>query len=574
MLFVQGNSERMIIKLDGIWNFVKDDESSGVQKGYLNGLPSCRRIAVPASWNEQYNDLFHYRKQAWYEKSFAIPNETKGKLAILRFSSVLYRAKVFLNGLYVGEISRPYLPFEFDVTYFLLFGVENRLSVCVDGAYPKDEPIFEADFYGYCGINRPVYLSFVDLVHIEDIRLQTRLSDDGGVAAIRIETTGGQKVLVNIADMETELSINDSVAEGDIWIQGIIPWSIENPSLYDVVVELYENGQIKDSYKLRTGFREIAIEGRNIILNGSPVKLKGFCRHEDFPIIGRGMMDALNVRDFDLMKWCGANSFRTSHYPYAEEILDLADEMGFLVIDETPFVALGLEKFTDPNILHKAKQYLNTLIDRDKNHPCVFTWSIGNECKTNYKEAEEFFLELIHIARSKDDRPITYVAWTRPEEDVVYRHVDIIGTNRYFGWYSMKESWGIDCEQGDITTAVKELDNSLDNFASLYSSPILLSEFGADTIAGLHSAFLLQFTEEFQARFLTEYIRLASFKEYVCGTHVWNFADFYTHQNVTRVTGNRKGVFTRDRQPKMAAFALRKLWTGLDGDGLYGLNEV
>jgi beta-glucuronidase len=574
MLYPQSNTRRTALKLDGIWKFCPDPDERGMKLGYPQGLPESRPIAVPASWNEQYNDLYNYHQSAWYECSFSIPAALQGKQVVLRFSAVLYAAKVFINGRECGETTQAYLPFEFDITALVRFDQENTLVVWVNGTISEDEPIIPGDFYHYGGINRSVFISCLDETHIRDIAVQTALHGSSGVAKIRIESTGGDKALIygNGRQYEVGLTLDSTLAE--LTFNDITPWSCENPQLYDLDVRLLWDDVEVDQYRLRIGFREIEVVGREIRLNGKPIKLRGYNKHEDFHLIGRGMMDALNIRDFDLMKWSGANSFRTSHYPYSEEILDLADEQGFLVIDEAPFANLDSQKFTNPAALQKARAYLETLVKRDYNHPAVISWSIGNESKTDLKESEPFYLELIHYLRSSDNRPITYVGCTKPEEDVVYQHVDIVGVNRYYGWYPFDKWWGISAGEGDIYHAVKELEQTMEQFASRFTAPILVSEFGADCIAGLHSGYRQQFSEEFQAGFIRAYLEIFDSKDYICGTHIWCFADFNTEQSYARVMGNKKGLFTRERQPKLAAFTVRRLWTGRDDDGFFGKNEA
>ncbi len=571
MLYPQNNVYRGTWKFDGYWKFALDPDARGEQDNYPADIPGDRVIAVPASWNEQSNDLYHYDRDAWYEYDFAVPYPLTGKRAVLRFSCVLYKATVYVNGKYVGASSMAHLPFEFDITDWVVAGGLNKVVVQVSGRYQENEPMEPGDFYAYAGISRPVFLSIVNEHYIKDLQVDTRLFDGYGRLTIGAQTTGGGRCIAEINGVMQQVELVGDKAEIVMDVPDIVPWSCENPKLYQLHVKLISEGNIVDEYTLKIGFREIRVEGRQILLNGKPVILKGFGKHEDFHIIGKGLCHALHIRDFDLMKWVGANSFRTSHYPYSEEILDLADQYGFLVMAETPFLGLDKKKFPDAGVRLKAEAYLRALIERDRNHPSVISWSLGNECMTDQAEAEEFFLPLIKLAKEMDNRPLTYVAWIRPELDVVYKHVDIVGINRYYGWYRYAGWKNVTAVQGDITNGLKDMEKCLEEFAEIYQGPIMVTEFGADTIAGMHSTFLLQFTEEFQTRFLTEYIKLMAQKDYVAGMHIWNFADFATEQNAGRVMGNKKGLFTRERGPKQAAFAVRKLWTEEDGDGLSGL---
>jgi beta-glucuronidase len=272
------------------------------------------------------------------------------------------------------------------------------------------------------------------------------------------------------------------------------------------------------------------------------------------------------VRDFELMRWTGANSFRTSHYPYNEELMQMADRMGFLVIDEVPATSLGFlsDRFDDlTGLLENHKRVLKELIDRDRNHPSVISWSTANEPnlwnEPSYgnEASRRYFREIYQHVRSLDpSRPV--IAITTPTfsvEDDSLAACDIIGINRYFGWYT---------EPASLKAAGVKLDREMDALFARYGKPIMITECGADTIEGAHSTTVQMFTEEYQTELLRVYAAVADQKAYCAGFHVWNFADFLTPQHFRRVILNRKGVFTREREPKGAAFFLRSHWIALE----------
>jgi beta-glucuronidase len=303
---------------------------------------------------------------------------------------------------------------------------------------------------------------------------------------------------------------------------------------------------------LPIGIRTIAVEGDALLLNGKPIYLKGFGRHEDFPIAGRGMVPAVIVKDYALMKWVGANSFRTTHYPYSDQMMDLADRLGFLVIDETPAVGLF---FAEEGLARRAelcRQYIRELVARDKNHPSVIAWSIANEPHSSLPTAKPFFQNLSDLCKSLDTtRPITLATYIGVGEES-FEYCDIMCLNRYSGWYS---------QSGQIDEGAACLSTEIDAMYQKYHKPLILTEFGADTIAGFHAQPPEMFAEEYQAEMLAAYIQVLRSKSFVVGEHVWNLCDFKTSQAVQRMGGmNLKGVFTRDRRPKLAAHRLRELW--------------
>ena len=281
--------------------------------------------------------------------------------------------------------------------------------------------------------------------------------------------------------------------------------------------------------------------------------------HEDHITLGKASNTALNIRDFNLLKWMNANSFRTSHYPYAEQMYDLADRFGFLVIDEIPAVGLNFwssrevfkEGTVDNRTLETHKAQLTELIERDKNHPSVVMISVANEANTYELGALPYFEQVFAHIRSITDLPITIVENVGAKDNKVAQLADVIGLNRYAGWYT---------DFSDTSVIHEQLTDHLNQYYQKFKKPMILSEFGADTIAGLHKLPAVAFSEEFQVEFLKEYQSVLKKLPFVIGEHVWNFADFLTKQGLTRMDGNKKGVFTRDRQPKMAAHWLKEQW--------------
>ena len=353
-------------------------------------------------------------------------------------------------------------------------------------------------------------------------------------------------------DSVTDVPVSSDRAFASITVAQPALWASETPSLYDCEIQLLRGGEAFDSYTVPVGIRTVSIGANRILLNGQPVYLKGFGRHEDFPVTGRGLVPAVIVRDFDIMRWVGANSFRTTHYPYSEEMMDLADRLGFLVIDETPAVGLY---FSGDGLARRSElcaRFTRELIERDKNRPSVIAWSLANEPHSRRPGAAHFFRPLVDMARSLDpSRPVTIVSQVGVEEES-FAFCDFLCLNRYYGWYT---------ESGRIDEGCRRLSEELDALHEKFNKPILLSEFGADTIAGVHAQPPEMFSEEYQAEFIERSIDILRGKPWVAGEHIWNLCDFKTGQAVHRVGGmNLKGVFTRDRRPKMAAHMLRRLW--------------
>ncbi|MBN1311527.1 MAG: beta-glucuronidase [Anaerolineae bacterium] len=582
MLYPQSNRYRQVFDLSGFWDIRFDLDDEGDSAGWASGFTQGQPIAVPASWNDQLDSMRDYTGSAWYQIRFDVPWELGSRKYMLRFGSVNYLADVWLNGAHLGSHEGGHLPFEFDVTQHL-HAESNRLVVRVDGALAPDRvppgnvsmnaldrfgelnyPDGSFDFFPYCGIHRPVLLYAAAAGGLSDLTVVTDINGDTGLVSVQLRRDDAAPVRARLTlrghgePLSTEMEIAEQ-AEVGLEVPQAALWAPGSPNLYDLIVELEDGGQIVDRYTLPIGIRTIHIEGDSLLLNGRPIYLKGFGRHEDFPVIGRGLFPAVIVKDYALMEWIGANSFRTSHYPYSEQMMDLADRLGFLVIDETPAVGLffaedGLERRLD-----LCRQYTRELIARDKNHPSVIAWSLANEPHSRRPAAKAFFRDLYDLAGSLDPtRPVTIVSMVGVEEDA-FEFVDFLCLNRYYGWYS---------EPGRLDVGCEELSDELDMLYERYHKPLVLSEFGADTVAGCHAEPPEMFSEEYQAEMLARYIEVLRSKPFVIGEHVWNMCDFKTGQMVRRVGGyNLKGVFTRDRRPKMAAHCLRQIWRQGAGDG-------
>lgn len=573
MLYPKMNQYRELITLDGFWDFCKDKEAKGIENRWFEQIPKGREIAVPASINEQSSDLMDYFGMCWFEKDLYLPKSFKERNTYLRFGSVTGKCTVWVNSNKVVSHEGAHLPFECEISEYLIDG-ENKIVVLSDNrldswALPPAAmvskegregffvtyPAVTYDFFPYSGIHRSVYLYTTSERRIEDITIKTTVDGDRAKVEYKVEVSKGTKGIISVRldnqDWKREIKTEDSGVCGYIEMLNPRLWDIGQPNLYQMKVRLEMDNEVVDEYIQTFGIRSIKVEGNKLLLNGKKIYLRGFGKHEDFHVLGKGFHPSLVVKDFALMDWIGANSFRTSHYPYDENVLDYADRHGILVIDETPLVGLNQRMYTD-EILEKSKGLIQDLIRRDKNHPSVIMWSMANEPNANAKEADDFFCELQKFTKECDDtRPITYVAYNEPEDNRALQYCDVVCINKYFGWY---------VTPGQPDVALEQFSECLDKYYEAFHKPIIVAEFGADAIAGMHFEPARVFTEEYQSEILEKQCELIESKEYTVGTHVWTFADFMVGQSYTRVLFNRKGVFTRERQPKLAAHTLRRIW--------------
>ncbi len=577
MLYPRESTTREVRELGGFWEFAKDKDNIGVKERWFENLPATRPIAVSASYNEQTadDDLWEYFGAVWYFKRFTCPMSWAKRRVVLRFGAVHYAARVWLDGRPVAKNRGGSLPFEVEIARRIVPGREVLLAVRVDNtlsrttippALPwkvKGRPFeYHFDFLNMSGINRPVRLYSTPRTHVEDITVVPSISGARGVLSVNVRAAGGwDGMRLEVVDAEGSIVASKKTqrATANLTVEKCRFWSPDDPYLYTLKVSLLEKGEVADEYPLPVGVRTVALSGDRFLLNGKPVYFKGVSRHEDFPVIGRGMCEAVLVKDFLLMKWLNVNSFRTVHYPYAEEVLNLADRLGFMVIDETP--AVGLNDWThkvfrkgilDGQTRKVHMEMIERQYARDKNHPCVVMWSLANEPSSTEGSFTSYIRPLFKRIRELDPtRPASFVTAAPYNLEKAGDLCDVILVNRYYGWY---------IRVGQLNGIKETLSADLDGWKRRFNKPVIVTEFGADTIAGMHHQPPIIFSEEFQVEFLRRYTEVFDDKPFVIGEQVWVMCDFATKQAINRVGGNKKGLFTRAREPKMAAHFMRERW--------------
>jgi beta-glucuronidase len=594
MLSPRESSTRERVALDGLWRFALDPEGRGrSERWWARTLPGDTEVPVPASFNAVLpgREAHHHIGDVWYQRVIRAPRGWDGERIVLRVDAATHRAVVWVGDMQVAEHEGGYTPFEADVTEHVRAGDEARVTVVVNTElrWQSIPPGFVQelddgrllqqyfhDFFNYAGLHRSVWLHATPRTRVSDVTVTTsRIDGDAGMIGYRVAVAGDDEHPVRVVVRDAggaEVARADG-AEGTARIEDVQLWRPGAGYLYTLeITVLGTGGQVVDVYPQPFGMRTVAVDGDRFLINGEPFYFTGFGKHEDFPVHGRGHDPAVMVHDFELMRWIGANSFRTSHYPYDEAVLDYADRHGVVVIDETAAVGLNLD--TGAGILNQAepletysdatidartrdthRQAIRELVARDKNHPCVVIWSIANEPDTVSPAARAYFEPLVAETRRLDPtRPVGFanIMVATPERDVISDLFDVLLLNRYYGWYVYT---------GDLVAAERLLEAELREWARR-GKPIVMTEYGADTQTGLHSLTSEPWSEEFQVDLLAMYHRVFDRIDAVVGEHIWNFADFATRSGISRVDGNKKGVFTRERRPKASAHALRRRWLG------------
>ena len=605
---------RRIQDLCGTWDFQFDPEDRGLAEGWARGLPDPIDMPVPASFADVFTDKRsrEYAGIFWYATQVFVPGEWRGRNVDLRFDSATHDATVFVNGVEVTSHEGGFLPFVAHLDDVVRWNGWNTVAVRLSNllsvnTLPAGETATLADgttvnapyfdFFNYAGLQRKVRLLATPKERVEGFQVAHRIDDvtgDHPTAHVdyTIETSPlaeGRRIEITVADETGAEVARAEGATGTIDIPDVRLWQVRDAYLYHFTVCILagdgaasgDDDGIVDEYTDDIGIRTVEVRDCRFLVNGRPVYFKGFGRHEDVPVHGRGFDPVFAKRDFELMRWIGANSFRTSHYPYAEEQMEAADREGLLVIDEV--AAVGFRKslinfldaagggqaeavpfFDEPSVrtetLRRHKDDLRALVDRDGRHACVVAWSLFNEPNSTSDSALDYFrtvFDLVHeLDPQKRPRSYTSVLDSPVDQDRCHGCADFLMLNRYYGWYN---------EGGPaLVNGLGELREELGKWHALEpDKPIVFTEYGGDTMAGVHKLPSVMWSEEYQVELFKALAEVFDDTDYVVGEQPWNLCDFQTTEGIMRVDGNKKGLFTRDRQPKMAAFFLRDRWTAM-----------
>ena len=612
LLYPAESETRQVRQLDGIWSFRLDEAGAGEsEKWYaLPNLPEPTiPMPVPASYNDVTQNVTIHRHigWVWYARDFHI--HVTAPRWVLRFQAAHYESRVWVNGQSAVNHSGGHLPFEADITPFLPAGVNtSRVHVVVainntltpttlpPGELHIHNPTYREletpfDFFNYAGIDRSVVLYSTAKSYIDDIGIETQSIDfdsqhvaQSATLNYTVTIGGAQsnalRVLVQLIDATGVIVANNSDSQSRFVVENPHLWEpcgmnythpcTEESYLYTLQVTLYNEGAFNDPvdvYRINhVGIRTIRLTDSKFLVNERPFYFHGANAHEDSDIRGKGFDHVILAKHFNLYGWLHGNSFRTSHYPYSDEFYHMADRYGIAIIGETPAVGLRKPNYFSAATLAHHKQVVTEMISRDRNHPAVLMWSLANEPLSEAPEAEAYFSAVANFTRPlAAGRPITYVISASYSGDRGIQFFDMICINRYFAWYS--QSGRLDQIPSLVT---EELANWRQRFPT---KPILMSEYGADTVPGLHNDPPFMFTEDYQRDFYLAYHpsfdNVSSIihpdRGFFVGELPWNMFDFATDQSVTRVGGlNRKGLFTRQRQPKAAAFIIKNRYEYLE----------
>ncbi|TDP03361.1 beta-galactosidase GalA [Flavobacterium sp. 245] len=420
LAFAQSKSDRELILIDKDWHFsfghsYDTEKDFGHATGYFSYLAKTgfgdgpaakdfddrawRKLDLPHDWAVEQDfsekgSFSHGFKTAgkgfpdksigWYRKKITIPETDKGKIVSLKFDGVFRNSKVFFNGYYLGTEESGYNGFEYDVTAYVNYGGENTIVVRADASME------EGWFYEGAGIYRHVYLQKTNPIHVKAngtyVTSKIKNNDAEVTAEVTIENKGNYKGSVEIVQTIFDASgkqiasvsengnapefYKTNVYTSKLNVDNPLLWDIDFPNLYSLETEIKQNGKVIDSYITSFGIRTIKFDPeKGFFLNGKALKLKGTNNHQDHAGIGAALPDEIQYYRIKKLKEMGSNAYRCSHHPPTPELLDACDKLGILVIDETRLMGINDYHLND----------LERMIKRDRNHPSVFCWSVGNE---------------------------------------------------------------------------------------------------------------------------------------------------------------------------------------------------
>ena len=476
-LFLAANhsSARSRESFDAGWAFSLGD-SKGVEAPDFDDS-RWRQLDLPHDWSVEAN--FDPNAPAgapggylpagigWYRKAFLVPDDLKERRVFIEFDGIYMNGEVWINGHHLGKRPYGYIGVEYDLTPHLNFGGRNVIAVRVDDLKQPS-----ARWYGGAGIYRHVWLKHTDPIHVDHwgTYLTTpEVSDESATVAIETtianESTSEQEVTVRqeiiapdgqvlTSTQKTITAKNSSptLAQQKLSLKNPKRWSPDEPNLYTVRTTLSTGDEVRDQYHSPLGVRTLRFDrNEGMFLNEKPIIMRGMCNHQDLGPLGTALWDEALRRRLQMLKEMGCNALRTAHYPHSPEMMKMADEMGFLVIDETfdewrrGWNFKNGQLVSSPNDRGKARNGYNRyftewferdLIDhlkRDRNHPCVIMWSIANEVPEAQKFGELETVQIVADLVKKTDptRPVTaginhiHTA----NETGFLEHLDIVGYN-------------------------------------------------------------------------------------------------------------------------------------------------
>jgi beta-glucuronidase len=536
---------------EAYWNSdVPDNKTDRKEHGYSNKYV----LNVPGNWNAQQPLFLYYEGTVWYKRSFDAPLPQVNEKTFLYFGAVNYRADVYLNGKKLGMHKGGFTPFNFEITAGLLKAKDNFLVVKVDNKRAKDEiPTLNTDWWNYGGITRDVNLVTVPRNFIRDyyVRLKKGSTNELEVWIKMAEHSEAVNFELPELNIKKTIPAQEDSTAFTIQVPGLRLWSPKSPKRYRVVLNT-----AADRVEDRIGFRTVEVRGRQILLNGQPVFLRGICIHEEIP---QEIRRAYSYRDalklLGQAKALNANMVRLAHYPHNENMTRVADSLGIMVWSEIP--VYWTIDFSSDEVLKKAKTQLDEMITRDRNRASIIIWSVGNETPVN-EARTRFMSELVRTAKLADPSRLVSAALevhnvngVQTIDDPLGQFTDLVSVNEYLGWYGGLPS--------NCRTAKWEVK---------YDKPLFFSETGAEALGGYHADSLTRWSEEYQEWYYKEQVDMMKrMPENFVGLTPWILNDFRSPRRnnpVYQEGWNNKRLYDHKGKKKKSFYVLKAYYDEME----------
>lgn len=516
------------------------------------------RTAVPGCW-ESMPDFSSYRGVGVFSREI----ETEGAFRLV-FKGVSHTARVCLDGREIGSHYNAYTPFAVAVTDVM--AGRHLLEVYADNTFGEASALhIPNDYMSYGGISRGVLLEELTDTYIEYIHAVPVMEKDGWKALVSLKVKNWSAAgkacrlyldLAGIASEAMELTLEaggEKTVDFQLSAAEAETWEIKNPKLYTVRATLSdENGAFDDQID-RMGFREIRTEGKDILLNGKKLCIRGFCRHEDHPMFGCALPYAAIQQDLETAMDLGANAIRTAHYPNDELFLDLCDEQGILVWEENHARGLTLEHMQNPNFERQAETCIEEMITAHINHPSVIIWGILNECASDTEYGYECYKKQYDLIKHMDFSRPRSSASCKFKTDICFGLPEIVSYNLYPEWY----------HETPASEYVKDIYDWVQRESEGSGKPFLVTEIGAGAIYGFRSHTLCKWSEEYQAKALEDQITAVLEQEGCSGIFIWQLCDVRVSDEwfASRPrTMNNKGIVDEYRRRKLAYDVVKRIY--------------
>ncbi|HEU5130157.1 MAG TPA: glycoside hydrolase family 2 TIM barrel-domain containing protein [Glycomyces sp.] len=550
------HERRAVRDLSGIWEFafLGDADPDTVDIGRIG---FDERMAVPGCFDAM-PDHAGERGLAAYRLRVPVEREGRHRLA---FDGVHHWCRIFWDGRPVRDHAGGFTAFTADVgraeagTAELVVLVDNRIG-------PRSPLHMEHfDWYHFGGIARGAELHRLPETWIEALRVTTEDAREGRFS-LRVDyrSDGGAAVPL-VVECDGRVLAEETVAldgpgriERVFTLPGAEPWTPANPALHTLAVRLGE-----DDMHERFGLRQVSAEGGRIAVNGEPLTLLGFNRHESHPQFGHSQPLPLLLADLQQIRDLGCNFIRGSHYPQDPMFLDLCDELGVCVWSETIGWQYPVAMMREAAFVEAQIEHLDEMVAAAANHPSIIMWGVLNECPSYEAEARPAYERLLGRLKELDpSRPVTY-ATLNVYDDRCLDLADVVSVNTYPGWYF-----------GGVDEVPKELDRIAAHLEGegLADKPLIVSEIGAGAVPGWRDAHGGMWTEEYQSELLAAAIgHVLGDRDRFAGLAIWLLGDFRTTEHKEMLlkrprSANDKGVVDEYRRPKQAYRTVRELFRG------------